>query len=129
MRFRPALLAAGLALSGISEAAESSAAGANAPPSPVRQYLRDSLKAPPLAKPVDPAAKPESKSPDAPVVLPAFQVRERAPTKVFEQVNAVLAQRDRRQSHALYKSDRLDILQPPTLERGRLRRPRHPSCE
>lgn len=118
MRFHPALLAAGIALSRVSDAAETSAPDANAPLSLIRQYLRDSIEVPPLAKPVEPAAKPEPKSPDTPVMLPAFHVTERSLGPAVNRVNALSEPKDHPQSHALYESAGVTILQPPTLERG-----------
>ena len=126
MRFSPAFLAAGLALCSPSDAAESSAPDANVPLSPIRQYLRDSVKVPPLVAPIEPATKPAMKSPDTPVVLPAFHVTDRSPVQVFDQVNGLFEQKVRLQSQspALFKTDRLEILNPPKIEPGPAGMPR-----
>lgn len=124
MRFTPAYLAAGLALCSICHAGEGGASAGNAPLSPIRQYLRDSLKLPPPAKPVESTAKPESPATSAPVVLPAFHVTERSPIQVFDQVTGSLAQKERLRSHALISTPKVDVLQPPTLEPGPAGTPR-----
>ena len=124
MRFFPAFLAAAFALASTADAAESSAADADAPLSPIRQFLRDSIKAPLLAKPAESSVKPVAKSPDEPVILPAVHITERSLLQVVDRVDAAFEQKARLQSHALYTTDRLDILQPPTLEPGPAGMPR-----
>ena len=65
-----------------------------------------------------PGPKPNSKSSDAPVGLPDFHVTERSPVQIFDQANAAFEQKSSNSTSALPHPGRLDILQPPTLERG-----------
>lgn len=124
MRFTPAYLAAGLTLCSVSHAAESGAPATTPSLSPIRQYLRDSIKVPAPVKPPESVAASESPPTTAPVVLPAFRVTERSPLQVFDQVNGSLAQKERLRSHALLSTPKVDVLQPPTLEPGPAGMPR-----
>ena len=111
----PARFAIGFALVGTCSGSESNADAISAP-SPVRQHLRETIKARIPLKPAEPPPMPESNTTDAPVMLPAVRVKERPFVQVFDQVNAALAQEERLSSHPLINTHGLKLLYPPVLD-------------
>ena len=112
---RPACFAVGFAVIGAAFGSEPTADAISAL-SPIRQHLRETIKARISLKPAEPTPVPESKTVDAPVMLPVVRVKERPFVQVFDQVNAALAQEERLSSHPLINTRRLKLLYPPVLD-------------
>jgi hypothetical protein len=89
--------------------------------SPVRQHLRDSIKAKLPVKPTDASAQHESKSVDAPLVLPPFLVNESRDVHVFAKVTGALAQENYLSARPLFKTEatarlRFELLHRPMMD-------------
>jgi hypothetical protein len=114
---RPARFVVGLAVAAVAASAEPPATPA--PVSPVRQYLRDSLKAKVPSKPAETPLASEAKPPENPIVMPAFVVtesREKQERRALQIVEGQKAMEERLSYHPLYKNDRIEVLRRPRMD-------------
>ena len=119
MIFRPACLIVGLAGAAIAVSAESPSVAT--PVSPVRQYLRDSIKAKVTLKPAETpvTATSEAKPTENPIVMTAFVVaesREKQERRALQIVEGQMQMEERLSYHPLYQNDRIELLRRPRMD-------------
>jgi hypothetical protein len=113
MKPRGLPLALGLVLSALAVAAEETPAAAPSSTDLAHEAVKD-IKYQPAPKIIDPPLLLEEKSAEAPVMLSPYLVRE-LPHRTFNELNAALRQKQKLESHALYKRDGFEMILPPAL--------------